>query len=100
MHLKSERFTLRLQQKRTHLFAIVEQLATAVTTHLSSKHVRTHNSKKDVARDNRSVYCDIDIESEFHFLFYSPLYHELHQKLFDRHKQVDLMWLSDAERLK
>jgi hypothetical protein len=45
-------------------------------------------------------YCNIDIENEFHFVFYCPLYHEMRLKLFKKCKTTDLMWLNDADRLK
>ena len=53
-----------------------------------------------VEEERVCIYCDIhDIENEFHFMFYCPLYHELRQKLFSRCKNLDLIWLSDADRL-
>lgn len=45
-------------------------------------------------------YCNIHVEDELHSVFYCPLYHEWHQKLFDRCKTVALMWLNDADRRK
>ena len=54
-----------------------------------------------VAEEERlCIYCDLDtVEDEFHFVFYCPLYHGLRQRLFDRCRNQDLMWLNDAERL-
>ena len=63
-------------------------------------HLETGRYRGVVDEERLCIYCDInDIENEFHFMFYCPLYHELRQKLFNRCKNLDLIWLSDAERL-
>ena len=63
-------------------------------------HLETGRYRGIVEEERVCIYCDIhDIENEFHFMFYCPLYHELRQKLFNRCKNLDLIWLSDADRL-
>ena len=63
-------------------------------------HLETGRYRGVVEEERICIYCDVDdIESEFHFVFYCPLYHDLRQKLFERCKNLDLIWLDDAQRL-
>lgn len=63
-------------------------------------HLKTGRYRGVTEEERICIYCDLNnIENEFHFVFYCPLYHELRQRLFNRCKNIDLMWLSDAERL-
>ena len=45
--------------------------------------------------------CDLqDIENEYHFMFYCPLYDDLRVPLFEAmQRQPDLFWLDDGEKL-
>ena len=55
-----------------------------------------------VAEENRLCsLCDLqDIENEYHFMFYCPLYDDLRVSLFEAmQRQPDLFWVDDGERL-
>ena len=63
-------------------------------------HLETGRYRGTPEEERVCVYCNMDIENEFHFLFYCPLYHELRSRLFDKCENLDLLWLNDADRLK
>ena len=50
-------------------------------------HLETGRYRGVIEEERICTYCDLnDIENEFHFMFYCPLYHELRQRLFNRCK--------------
>ena len=50
-------------------------------------HLETGRYRGVPEEERVCVYCSMDIENEFHFLFYCPLYHDLRLKLFDKCKK-------------
>ena len=63
-------------------------------------HLETGRYRGTKEEDRKCFNCLTEIENEFHFLFYCPLYQELRLKLFYRCKNPNLPWMNDSDRLR
>ena len=63
-------------------------------------HLETGRYRGTKEEDRTCFYCCTEIENEFHFLFYCPLYQEIRLKLFNRCNNQNLPWMTDADRLR